>query len=596
MTPELPVRQSGDPDQDIAVLQRATWHTLIDAIEQLSAARNFARVIDIVKHAARKISGADGVTIVLREGQSCYYVDEEAIGPLWKGHKFPMSSCISGWAMLNKQSVVVPDIYADPRIPHDAYRPTFVKSLVMIPVRLEDPLAAIGAYWARHYVPDAEEVALLESLARATATAIANVNLEASLREMAAAATEQAEEIRRAYDEVKQNAARQQHVEDQLRQAQKMEAVGQLTGGIAHDFNNILSIVVGNLESLVGRLADPISRELAEEAIGGALRGSELTKQLLIFARRQQLDPTPTDITRLLKESGVMLGRMLGDTITVTVNTPQGLWPCLADPNQIETAILNLAINARDAMPDGGALTIEASNVHLDASYAGSKQEVTEGDYVRIAVSDTGSGMPPEILERVFEPFFTTKKPGHGTGLGLSMVYGFAKQSGGHLGAYSEMGLGTTVNLYLPRAMAEAAAVAPMDDKFPLSRIGHETILVVDDQDAVRKTAVMGLKDLGYHVLEARDAGEAIDLLAKKVRIDLVFSDIAMPGGLSGFDLAKHVLHNHPQIKVILVTGFAEGAARDRGNVPEQVRLLSKPYRRHELASCIRDVLDQVHP
>jgi signal transduction histidine kinase len=591
MTPDLPGRTLVEN----AAVQPA-WRMLVEAIEQLSAARNFARVIDIVKHTARGISGADGVTVVLREGELCYYVDEEAIGPLWKGHKFPMQSCISGWAMLNKQSVVVPDIYADPRIPHDAYRPTFVKSLVMIPVRVEDPLAAIGAYWARHYIPDAEEVALLESLARVTATAIANVNLETSLRALAATANEQTAEIRRAYEDAQKNAARQQHVEEQLRQAQKMEAVGQLTGGLAHDFNNILSIVIGNLESLMARVKDPIERELAEEAIAGALRGSELTKQLLIFARRQKLDPAPTDVGPMLKESSIMLGRMLGDTITVGANVAAGLWPCLADSNQIETALLNLAINARDAMPEGGTLTIEASNAHLDASYAGSRQEVTAGDYVKIAVSDTGTGMPPEILERVFEPFFTTKRAGQGTGLGLSMVYGFAKQSGGHLAAYSEMGLGTTINLYLPRAASDAKVAAAVPEPFPLSRIGHETVLVVDDQDAVRKTAVMALKDLGYHVLEASDAGEAIDLLAKPAPIDLVFSDVAMPGGLSGFDLARHVLHNCPKTKVVLVTGFAEGAARDRGNVPEQVRLLSKPYRRHELASCIREVLDRDPP
>nr|WP_298689891.1 ATP-binding protein [uncultured Dongia sp.] len=573
---------------------RPSWHILIDAIEKLSAARNFARVIDIVKQAARQIAGADGATVVLREGEHCYYVDEDAISPLWKGHKFPMNSCISGWAMTNRAVAVIPDIYLDDRIPHDAYRPTFVKSLVMVPVRVDDPLAAIGVYWAKQFTPGPDEIALLESLARATATAIANVNLEISLRETAAKAEAQAEQIRLARETSQTATARQAHIEEQLRQAQKMEAIGQLTGGIAHDFNNLLSIIVGNLDTLTPRLRDPVERDLANEALNGALRGAELTKQLLMFARRQELAPAPTDVGLLMRESATLLGRTLGDSIAVTVSAASDLWLCLADPNQIDMAVLNLAINARDAMPDGGTLTIETSNVHLDASYADSKPEVMAGDYVKIAVSDTGCGMAPDVLQRVFEPFFTTKNAGQGTGLGLSMVYGFAKQSGGHLSIYSEVGFGTTVNLYLPRATQAMQPALRKEDDFPLSRIGHEIILVVDDHDAVRKTSVMALKGLGYHVLEAKDAGEAIDILASRTKVDLVFSDVAMPGGLSGFDLAKHVLFNHPTTKVVLVTGFAEGAARDRGNVPAHVKLLSKPFRRAELAGCIRDTLDGV--
>ena len=568
----------------------ARWKILVDAIEQLSAARNFARIIDIVKHAGRRIASADGATVVLREGNLCYYVDEDAISPLWKGHKFPMHSCISGWAMANKQVAVVPDIYADARIPHDAYRPTFVKSLVMIPVRVEDPLAAIGAYWANNYTPDAAEVELLESLARATAIAISNVNLEISLREAAVKAEHQAVEIERASQEMQQSVLRQRQAEEQLRQAQKMEAIGQLTGGIAHDFNNLLTIVVGNLDALIPRLNAGDDRGLAEEALGGALRGAELTRQLLMFARRQDLAPAPTDVGRKLQETGAMLRRTLGDAISLTIKAPHDLWWCQTDAGQLENALLNIAINARDAMPNGGPLTIEASPVHFDDVDA--HADLAPGDYVKISITDSGQGIPADIRERVFEPFFTTKGAGQGTGLGLAMVYGFAKHSGGHVSLYSEMGVGTTVNLYLPRAQAEAAA-QPRNDGFPVARVGHETILVVDDHEAVRKVSTSTLKELGYQVIEAGDAGEAIDILHRRSPIDLVFTDIAMPGGLSGFDLAKHVVHNHPKTKVVLVSGFAENASRERGNVPAHIKLLSKPFRRQELAECIRDTLDE---
>jgi signal transduction histidine kinase len=461
----------------------------------------------------------------------------------------------------------------------------------MIPVRVEDPLAAIGAYWAKHYVPDVAEVELLESLARATAIAISNVNLEISLREAAVKAEHQAVEIERAAQEMQQAATRQRHAEDQLRQAQKMEAIGQLTGGIAHDFNNLLTIVVGNLDALIPRLRQVEERNLAEEALGGALRGAELTRQLLMFARRQDLAPAPTDVARLLEETGTMLRRTLGDAISLTVKVPSDLWWCQADAGQLENALLNIAINARDAMPEGGPLTIEASAIHIDAALPDGRGEIAPGDYVKISITDSGCGIPADIRDRVFEPFFTTKGVGQGTGLGLAMVYGFAKQSDGHLSLYSEVGVGTTVNLYLPRSLAEAA-VRPRADGFPVARVGHETILVVDDHDAVRQVSSATLKGLGYQVIEARDAGEAIDILHRHKSIDLVFSDIAMPGGLSGFDLAKHVVHNHPKTKIVLVSGFAENASRERGNVPAHIKLLSKPFRRQELADCIRDTLD----
>ena len=379
---------------------------------------------------------------------------------------------------------------------------------------------------------------------------------------------------------------------DQLQQAQKMEAVGQLTGGIAHDFNNLLSIVIGNLDSLILRLREPVERNLASEALTGALRGAELTKQMLAFARRQSLNPERLDIGRLLRDAATMLQRTLGGPVLVQTSFEEGLWPCLADPSQIETALLNLSINARDAMPDGGRLTIEARNAHLDSHYVDMNPDVVPGDYVKISVSDTGTGIPADVLDRVMEPFFTTKGPGKGTGLGLSMVHGFAKQSGGHLKIYSEPGHGTTVNLYLPRASGEEEHVADIDRQASADSRGSETILVVDDDAGVRKAARTQLTDLGYRVVEAVDAAAALDILKDGVAIDLVFSDVVMPGSMTGFDLAIEIRALHPEMPIMLVTGFAEAALRQRNGLGESVQVMTKPYRRHELAARIRQALE----
>lgn len=380
--------------------------------------------------------------------------------------------------------------------------------------------------------------------------------------------------------------------EASLRQAQKMEAVGQLTGGVAHDFNNLLSVVIGNIDTLLPHLKAPDDIDLANEALNGALRGAALTRQMLAFARRQALDPKNIDLAQHLPQIATMLRRTLGENIAVTSHCASDLWPCLVDAGQLDSVLLNFAINARDAMPSGGNLTIEASNIHLDGQYAATNAEVTPGDYVRIAVTDDGQGIPPEILGRVMEPFFTTKAPGQGTGLGLSMAFGFAKQSGGHLKIYSEVGHGTTINLYLPRAgMGTEQPAAGRIESTSLPK-GRETILVVDDNEAVRKTAARQLDDLGYQVIEAANGHDALDLLARGNGIDLLFSDVVMPGGLSGFDLAAKATELYPALRILLVTGFAEAAIKNSAAKGADVQLLSKPYRRQELAERIRKMLD----
>lgn len=384
--------------------------------------------------------------------------------------------------------------------------------------------------------------------------------------------------------------------EQALRHAQKLEAVGLLSGGIAHDFNNLLSVVIGNIDSLLLRVTDAKQRELLNDALGGALRGAELVKQMRAFARRQHLDPAAVDVPELVLDALPIWKRMLGDPITVRCEFPDGLWRCVADATELETSLLNLMTNARDAMPKGGAITIEASNDHLDAEYALQNAEVVPGAYVRISVSDTGAGIPPDLLPRVIEPFFTTKDPGQGTGLGLSMVYGFMKQSGGHLRIYSEFGHGTTIHLYLPRAEEEPGS--PPDRNMPVAATkvadpGSHTLLVVDDDEEVRRVTAEALSDAGFKVIEATNAAEALTVLQDGRRIDAVVSDVVMPGDMNGYDLAALVIEKFPTTKFLLVTGFAESVARERAQLGAKVDAITKPYRRQELVDRLHRILTE---
>ena len=375
-----------------------------------------------------------------------------------------------------------------------------------------------------------------------------------------------------------------------LQQAQKMETIGQLTGGVAHDFNNLLQVVAGNLQLLARDVAGNARAERrVSNALAGVSRGAKLASQLLAFGRRQALEPKVINIARFLNGMDDLLRRSIGEAVEVETIVSGGLWNTFADPTQVENAILNLAINARDAMDGAGKLTIEVGNAALDVDYARAHAEVEPGQYVMVAVTDTGAGMTPEVLERVFDPFFSTKPEGKGTGLGLSMVYGFVKQSGGHVKIYSELGQGTTVRLYLPRAHAD-------EDREVLLQSGpivggSETILVVEDDEAVRETVVETLSDLGYRVLTARDAQAGLTVVESGIPIDLVFTDVVMPGPLKSREMARRAKERLPELVVLFTSGYTENSIVHGGKLDAGVELISKPYTREALARRLRHLL-----
>ncbi|MDH3595339.1 MAG: PAS domain S-box protein [Rhodospirillales bacterium] len=378
--------------------------------------------------------------------------------------------------------------------------------------------------------------------------------------------------------------------EERLHQAQKMEAVGQLTGGVAHDFNNLLAVIVGNAELLGQRLGAD------DRQVGAVLRaadgGAELTQRLLAFSRRQPLRPRELDLAGLVGGLHDLLHRALGETIDIKVVTGPGIWNAVADPGQVENAVLNLAINARDGMPEGGRLVIETANVTLDESDLAGHLEVAPGDYVSLSVLDTGTGMPPEVLERAFEPFFTTKDVGEGSGLGLSMVYGFAKQSGGDVVISSEPGKGTRVALFLPRA-GEGARPSIPKDRPRAPRGQGEAVLVIEDDPDVRTLAKAMLEGLGYRVLTAADAPAGLKRLEQQSEVDLLLCDIVLPGGMSGPDLAKRARVMKPGLPVLFMSGYAQTSLRQKTPLPEGCDLLDKPFRRHDLAQRVRAALDR---
>ena len=380
-----------------------------------------------------------------------------------------------------------------------------------------------------------------------------------------------------------------QRMEEELRQSQKMEAVGQLTGGLAHDFNNLLTVIIGNLEMLEMSLEDPNQRELLTEAQEAAQDGAKLTSQLLAFGRRQPLNPTTTDVAPLVSNFSDLLRRTLGESVELNIRVTGSGHLCVVDAPQLQNALLNLAINARDAMPHGGNLTIDISRVRLDADYAQMYSEIRIGRYVLVAVTDTGSGMSEEVRQRAFEPFFTTKPTGAGTGLGLSMVYGFVKQSGGNIQLYSELGQGTSVRIFLPLAEADQTSdeLGPSGMGMPMPR-GTETILVVEDDARVRRVTVARLRSLGYQVIEADSGATALASLAAHPEIAMIFTDVVMPGGMNGDELAETALVAKPNLKVLFTSGYAEPAVARQGL--GMGAWLKKPYTAVELARKIREI------
>ena len=401
---------------------------------------------------------------------------------------------------------------------------------------------------------------------------------------------ERTEELRMALEQLHREARERETVEQALRQSQKLEALGKLTGGVAHDFNNLLQVISGNLQLLTRDVAgQPRAEKRVENAMAGVMRGAKLASQLLAFGRRQPLEPKVLNLGRLVGSMDDLLRRSLGEDVEIETIIAGGLWNTLIDPGQIENAILNLAINARDAMAGGGRLTIEARNAYLDDDYCRQHDDVQPGQYVMIAVTDTGSGIPRDILDQVFEPFFSTKPEGKGTGLGLSMVHGLVKQSGGHVRIYSEVNEGTTIRLYLPRAVQDEDLIT--DTSAAPVRGGSETVLVVEDDDEVRDTAVALLSELGYRVLKSRDAASALSVIESGIPIDLLFTDVVMPGPLRSPELARRAKERLPQLAVLFTSGYTENAIVHHGRLDPGVELLSKPYTREALARKVRYVL-----
>lgn len=384
---------------------------------------------------------------------------------------------------------------------------------------------------------------------------------------------------------------RREETQAALVRTQRMEAFGQLTGGIAHDFNNLLTVITGNLELIEMRLDDEKLASLLKRAHDAAEMGARLTSRLLTFARRRHFSPAPLNLNEQVMGMVDLLHRTLGEDVDLNARLAPKLWTVRADPSEIENAVLNLAINARDAMPKGGRLLIETSNVMAEDEQIGTIERLPGGPYVRISVSDTGSGMPPDVLAHAFEPFFTTKEPGRGTGLGLSTIYGFARQLGGTATIYSEPGLGTTVTLYLPRT--DEGIPEPITDRDAMPRRGRgEAILLVEDNTEVREVTRQRLETLGYRVHEAENGPTALAVLTAGTRIDLVFSDMVMSGGLSGYDVVREVRQKWPDIRLLLTSGYPDDLLRSQEAELHDLRILRKPYNRRELAEALRDILD----
>ncbi|WP_164479316.1 CHASE3 domain-containing protein [Methylocystis rosea] len=402
--------------------------------------------------------------------------------------------------------------------------------------------------------------------------------------------------LRIALKQAAEESEQRERVESQLRQAQKMQAVGQLTGGLAHDFNNMLAVIVGCLNLLKRKMArGEIDKDsLIDKAMECVDRAAALTHRLLAFSRQQPLAPQTVDANKLVGGMAEMIRRTLGESINVETVLASGVWRIHVDPNQLESAILNLAVNARDAMNDEGKVTIETSNAYIDDNYAREHAEVKEGQYVLVAVSDSGTGMPPEIIAKAFEPFFTTKGPGKGTGLGLSQVFGFVKQSGGHIKIYSEIGQGTTVKIYLPRFVGEGEVAGPRREPSAAGmafRGSPQTlILVVEDEDRMRSVAVAMVQDLGYSVLAAASAVEALALINANPDIDLLFTDIVMPD-MNGRALAEEALRRRPDLKIVFTTGFSRNAVIHNGVLDRGVNFLPKPFSIEQLAQKVSAVL-----
>jgi PAS domain S-box-containing protein len=592
--------------------ETAALETLNSTGSAVAAELDLEKLVQHVTDAGVRLTGAQFgaffYNVLDERGESLMlYTLSGASREAFLKYPMPLATKIFASTFRGKGIVRSPDILLDDRYGHNLpYHgmpkgDLSVRSYLAVPVRSRTG-EVLGGLFFGHPKPNVfteRSERLSRGLAAQAAIGIDNARLFQS-------AQREIQQRRGAEDALqKLNATLEQQVverteqlrkqEEALRQAQKMEAVGQLTGGVAHDFNNLLQVIVGNLEILQRNLPAGAGRlhRAAENAMKGAKRAATLTESLLAFSRRQPLNPKPLKVNDLVRGMSELFYRSLGEQIAVETVLAAGLWQTEADPNQLETVLLNLAVNARDAMPSGGKLTIETANAHIDEGYAATQAEVIPGQYVVICVSDTGVGMAKNTISQVFEPFFTTKEPGKGTGLGLSQVYGFVKQSGGHVKLYSELEQGTTVKIYLPRLLIEDHSVdnASVQTIVPEGTT-EETILVVEDDDDVRTYSVDILRELGYRVIEAHDGPSALRLLERQTRVDLLFTDVVLPSGLTGAEISAEVRKLRPEITVLFTTGYARNAIVHHGRLDAGVNLIPKPFTYAQLAAKVRDVLD----
>lgn len=552
----------------------ARWAAATMAIEQLSQARALDDLIAILRIWARRVVGADGITVVLREGDHCHYVAEDAMEPLWAGQRFPAETCVSGWAMTHGQTVAIPDVFRDPRVPVDAYRQTFVRSMLMVPIGRPDAVAAVGAYWSMPGQPSENEIALLEALARAASAGLENGRLLSSLESLNA-------ELE---DRVAARTVALERAHASLRHKQQMEMIGQLTGNVAHDFNNLLAPIMSSLDLVLGGRASPDKlKQSAAVGMEAAEAAKTLVQRLLAFARRQPLQTVAIRPEQLIEDLRGLLSGSLGSQMWLDMHAAPDLPAIRADKNQIEMAILNLVVNARDATPDGGRISVSA-----DAVGANRPDGLGDGDYVQLVVQDSGCGMDEKTRIAATEPFFTTKEPGRGTGLGLSMVDGLIRQLGGTLEIESAPDKGTTVRLFLPAADVDVAADEPETADDNVETKGRGCVLLVEDDALVRMSTNNMLEDLGFKVVEREDARSALDAIDEGLAPDIVVTDHLMPG-MTGAEFAIRLRTDHPNIAVVIVSGY-QGIDLI---APDIVRV-SKPFRQAHLDASIHAALGQL--
>jgi PAS domain S-box-containing protein len=590
---------------------RRTLEVLNRAASALALETDRHRVVQIVTDAGVELTGAQFGAFfrnVVNESGERLLLYTVSGAPLDAFSKFPMPRNTEVFAPTFAGAAIVrsDDITQDARYGRNA--PHFgmpqghlpVRSYLSVPVISREGTVLGGLFFGHPDVGVFTERSERALVGLSSEAAIAMDNVELTL-----AAVKEIEDRKRAEEALREfNASLEQQIdertrelrlnEEALRQSQKMEVVGQLTGGVAHDFNNILQIIMGNLDTARRGVsgASPRVMRALETAANGARRAASLTQRLLAFSRRQPLNPKPIEVNALVSGMSDLLHRTLGENTEVLTLQAAGLWAIEADGTELESAILNLALNARDAMPSGGRLTIETANADIDLAHSALHAEVLPGQYVVISVSDTGTGMSEDTISRAFEPFFTTKPVGEGTGLGLSQVYGFVKQSGGHVKIYSEFGHGTCIKIYLPR-LNNTACDAVLDTQTSTPEAAaEETILVVEDDDDVRAYSVDILRELGYRVIEAHDGPSALRLLERQFRVDLLFTDIVLPGGMTGAQVAAQARGIKPELKVLFTTGYARNAIVHHGRLDQGVQLITKPFGISDLATRVRDVLD----